>query len=168
MFLSVCANMSYKLFPNCTALHYILFIIVIVDPRINIDKIAKHTFELNSQASDGIIYLTEIFRVIIWLINSTYTCPMMGESWDSGMLNNDPSSQKLVQHFCFVFSIIVGALNILGIVSSGLRQPQWWHHTRYASTPFLDELRLLIYDMILTAWLHGVVLSYLKLRVLII
>lgn len=40
--------MSYKLFPYCTALHYILFIIVIVDPRINIDKIAKHTFELNS------------------------------------------------------------------------------------------------------------------------
>jgi hypothetical protein len=57
--------MSYKLFPYCTALHYILFIIVIVDPRINIDKIAKHTFELNSQTSDGIIYLTEIFRVII-------------------------------------------------------------------------------------------------------
>jgi hypothetical protein len=95
--------MSYKFFPYYTAFHYILFSIVIVDPRITIDKSAKHTFKLNSHTRDGIISLTEIFRVIIWLINSTYTCPMMGESWDSGMLNNDPSSQELVQPFFFCF-----------------------------------------------------------------
>jgi hypothetical protein len=70
MFLSVCAKILILL---CliNSFHITLpsiifyFSIVIVDTRITIDKSAKHTFKLNSHTRDGIISLTEIFRVII-------------------------------------------------------------------------------------------------------
>jgi hypothetical protein len=75
--------MPYELFPYCTVFHYVLlFTIMIVAPHITIEKSAKYTSKTELAGQWWIICLTDIFKVIIWPINSTYTWPMIGESQD--------------------------------------------------------------------------------------